>query len=240
MARAYTIRTLGACEVIDENGHSCDAIISQPRRLALLLFLSSSLSDYQSRDAVASFFWPNARRAHARGGLKQAVFAIRRLLGTDIVVSRGASELGINWARLGCDAREFMMAIDESRLTDAVGIYRGEFLGNFPLDAGSNFDKWRDAQRRDLAERFQIAISNAEKLRAPAGGNAALATNSTATSPENLNPVRAAGGDLRPRRKFPPAETFPSRGYVASVVLLLASAVAVAAIAGAAHRHGRD
>lgn len=202
----YTLRTLGVSQVVDAERRAHDAILSQPRRFALLVYLAASEREYQSRNSLAALFWPNASEAHARGALKQAVFAIRRTFGADVIISRGSFDLGINGDVLRCDVRQFRDAFRESRFHDVVALYGGDFLESFRVDAGPEFQSWVDAQRTGLAEHYRLALAARKEL-----------------------PVASSVANT-------PAGIAGSRAHLRSVAIVVASVVAVATVAAATRR----
>src|SRR5688572_3337237 len=176
----YALRTLGSAHIVDAAGRPHDAILSQPRRFALLVYLAVSQREYESRRSLAALFWPNASDTHARGALKQAVFAIRRTFGPGVIISRGAQELTLDRGVLQCDVREFSDAFREGRFHDAVALYGGDFLETFHVDAGDEFQSWIHAQRASLAKDYRAALTARKAL--PVPSSAALQSIGVATS----------------------------------------------------------
>ena len=124
-----------------------------------MIYLASGDDDFQSRISVARVFWPHASVHHARGALKQAVFAIRRALCVDVIRSRAAFEIGIDRGMVACDAHEFRKAVASGR-SDAASLYKGEFLKGFDADIGREFSEWVAAERRALAA-LRIPVEDA-------------------------------------------------------------------------------
>ncbi len=220
---------LGSCDVRGADGRVREAMLSQPRRLALLVYLAASEREYHSRSSVARLFWPNASEVHARGALKQAVFAIRRTLGADVISTRGSSELGINERVLECDVRLFRRAIREARFQDAAALYTGDFLEFHEVAGEPAFKSWVAAERTRLAEDYHAAYAAVVEIppadiRAEHDHSASEAVASAEATPQSNVAHGTPRGTARARRR------------VKSAATMLAAVVAVASIAGAVRR----
>lgn len=167
------LRTLGEVALRGTDQHELCSILAQPKRLALLTYLAVSRR-WQRRDSVVALFWPGLDTNHARGALRQAVRFLRRQLGDGVLRGRTDEELGFVEGGLWCDASAFERACETGDLSEALRLYRGDFLaGLFVSGAAPEFDYWLDAQRhrfRSLAVEAARTLSN---QRAAAGDDAA-------------------------------------------------------------------
>src|SRR5262245_44915970 len=146
------LRILGPLDVCDEQGRSVDAVLAQPRRLALLAFLTvASRNGFVRRDQALAMFWPERDAEHARAALNRAIYYLRQALGDDAVVSRGLDELAVPADQLWCDAVAVQSALVAARYDDAVGLYRGELLEGFFASGAAGFERWVEDERRRLA-----------------------------------------------------------------------------------------
>ncbi|MGH7649395.1 MAG: AfsR/SARP family transcriptional regulator, partial [Gemmatimonadaceae bacterium] len=147
--------TLGTVALRTPDGRELHSILAQPKRLAVLAYLAvESAHGPQRRDRLFSLFWPELNQAQARQALRQSLYVLRRSLGADAVVNRGAEEVGVDARALQCDVRVFMDRLDEGRLDEALALYRGGFLhGFFVTDASAEFEQWVDATRARLERR---------------------------------------------------------------------------------------
>src|ERR1051325_4415557 len=99
------LRTLGALDLRDADGHECRGVLSQPKRVALLIYLAlASSGSRQRRDTLLALFWPELDQEHARNALSQAVHFLRRSLGEHTVIVGNGDELGLAKDALWCDA----------------------------------------------------------------------------------------------------------------------------------------
>jgi DNA-binding SARP family transcriptional activator len=161
-APALELRVFGAVELVGRPG--LDALLAQPKRTALLVYLTLARPrGFHRRDRIVGLFWPEHDQEHARAALRKALYAVRQVLGDAVLTSRGDEELGIDRSELRCDAIDFDAAIKEDRLARALELYRGDLLEGFFADA-RGFERWLEEERaryRDAAA--EAAWSLAER-----------------------------------------------------------------------------
>lgn len=159
------LRTLGALDLRAEDGTEAESVLRQPKRFALLVYLAVARPrGFQRRDRVLATFWPELDGARARGALNQSVFTLRQALGQNVVVNRGAEEIGIGPDALWCDAVAFDEAIERGDLEEALALYQGELLAGFHVDEAADFERWLDDERSHRSQRAaEAAWSLAER-----------------------------------------------------------------------------
>ena len=155
---------LGRLQVTDATGREISAVVTQPKRLALLSYLALTGRDlYRQRDTVVALFWPDFDQIRARAALRQALSWLRRELGAGVLTSRGEEEIGIAADAIICDAVEFDNAIAAGDAGLAMDLYGGELLeGVFVSGAAPEFEQWLDDERRRLrllATRAAVALA---------------------------------------------------------------------------------
>jgi DNA-binding SARP family transcriptional activator/Tfp pilus assembly protein PilF len=186
-AAAVEIRALGARLVIGPGRGPLD--VTQPKRLALLFFLALAVPrGIQRRDTLLAMFWPEADRASAGQSLRQALHYLRALLPPDLLVTRGSSEIGLDHARVRCDAALFDALLDDGREEEALPLYRGELLPGFHLPTAPDFERWLEMERTGLRRRAVRAALVVAHRRADANDLAAAAEQARVA-------VRYADGD---------------------------------------------
>ena len=157
-----TLRLLGSTDVRAADGSEALAVLKQPKRLALLAYLAAARPPrFHRRDSLVALFWPELGQAQARRALRRAVFYLRQALGSDVIASRG-DELGTSPGVVACDVAAFQAAVDGGNLTDAMALYRGDFLEGLFVSSAPDVDRWLDDERRrlrDLAVRAAWALS---------------------------------------------------------------------------------
>jgi DNA-binding SARP family transcriptional activator len=169
MLRLTTLGTVGL------RGQDCPisphAILGQPKRLALLVYLAvGHPGTVVFRDTLLALLWPDHDDAHARGLLRQALYHLRRELGEDVIVGGGHGGVGTDPDGLWCDAVAFERAITEHRIEEAVALYGGEFMAGFHLKGGVEFEQWVEETRSRLRCRAEV-VASALVVRAEAEGD---------------------------------------------------------------------
>ncbi|HTL05265.1 MAG TPA: protein kinase, partial [Gemmatimonadales bacterium] len=156
------LRTFGSVGLETADGRAVGAVLAQPKRLALLAYLAAAQpAGVHRRDNLLALFWPDLDDDRARDALNQALRFLRQALGAETLVSRGAEEVGIDPARLWCDAVAFRAALDASRPDQAMELYRGEFLQGFFIEEGGGFEEWMERERAALHD---LAVRGARRL----------------------------------------------------------------------------
>jgi TolB-like protein/DNA-binding SARP family transcriptional activator/Tfp pilus assembly protein PilF len=173
----FQVRTLGGLDVVGPDGRDVRAILAQPKRLALLVYLAATRR-FRRRDIVVGLFWPDLDQEHARGALRQALRFLRRASDEGLVASRGEDEIGVNQSLVVCDALAFEEAVEEGRSAEALSLYRGDFLeGFFVSDAAPELDRWIEQERFRLRHLAATAAwSVAEDKRNAGDGRGASAS----------------------------------------------------------------
>jgi TolB-like protein len=165
----YRLHTLGQLDLRDADGGAVTAILVQPKRLALLAYMAiTATGTFQRRDLLLPMFWPELSEARARNALRQAIHQLRRALGAGVVVSRGADMLGIDGARLWCDACAFEAALARGALDEAVALYGGDLLPGLGIDGAEEFERWLEDARASLGRRAERATRTLAERRAHA------------------------------------------------------------------------
>ena len=148
------LRTLGTLDLTHSDGYELRAVLSQPRRMALLAYLAvAAPRGFHRRDHLFTLFWPEHDVERARSSLNRAIYFLRRELGDGIVLSRGADELGLNFERFWCDAAAFAEDIDRGEFDAALELYRGDLLPGFFASSATGFEHWLESARSRLRER---------------------------------------------------------------------------------------
>jgi len=144
----------GALELVDAEGRSIQSVVQQPKRLGLLAYLTlAGPGAFRRRQTIFALFWPEATESQARRALNQTVHMLRRSLGADVLVSRGADELATSPGALWCDAAAFKQALARGNRSGALDLYRGDLLPGFFIGAGPEFEQWLDSERDRLRRR---------------------------------------------------------------------------------------
>jgi DNA-binding SARP family transcriptional activator len=122
---------------------------SQRRRTALLALLASSPSSPISRDRLLGILWPDRDERSARHLLADSLYVLRQTLGDEAIVASGEA-LRLSPDLVWTDVVEFRTALAEERWSDALKLYRGDFLDGFFVRNAADFDQWARAERARL------------------------------------------------------------------------------------------
>lgn len=120
--------------------------LSQPRLVALLCYLALARPrGLHARDTLIALLWPSHDSARGRRALRNALHALRRTLGEDVIVTAGDQLVGVDPTRLHCDAH----ALERGRVHEEadVGV---EPLHGLHVNAAAPFDRWLSNERARL------------------------------------------------------------------------------------------
>jgi DNA-binding SARP family transcriptional activator len=135
---------------------------SQQRRIALLSVIASSPTATVSRDRLIGLLWPDRDERIARQRLSDSLYVLRQTLGDGaIVVSTDAVRLSPEF--VWTDVAEFRRAVTGEHWSDALELYRGDFLDGFYVRNATDFDQWAHTERarlRTLATRCASTLAN--------------------------------------------------------------------------------
>ena len=91
------ITTLGSSGLTGPDGEEVSPVLAQPKRFALLIYLAlASPGEFQRRDKLVGLFWPELDQSRARSSLSQALFFLRKHLGSDVILRRGDWAVSLN------------------------------------------------------------------------------------------------------------------------------------------------
>ena len=153
------IRALGGLSV-EQDGSPVSGAAAQPRRQAILAVLARAGKRGVSRERLLALLWPDANEESTRSVLSQAIYMLRRDLGSADAIC-GSRELRLDPAAIESDVGEFEELCSSGDLERAVGLYTGPFLQGFRLPGNPDFDRWVEGERDTLAHRYTDAL---EKL----------------------------------------------------------------------------
>jgi DNA-binding SARP family transcriptional activator/Tfp pilus assembly protein PilF len=171
------LRTLGALDLRAAGGEELRAVLAQPRRVALLAYLTlATPRGPQRRDRILALFWPELDVDHARNALGQALHFLRRSMGPAAIVNRNGDGLAVDQAQVWCDAAAFEEALDTDRTGEALALYRGDLLEGFHIDDAPEFERWLESERVRLAARYTKAVEALASDREGAGDFEGAAT----------------------------------------------------------------
>lgn len=146
-----TLRTLGVLDLRDGKGVEIRSVLQQPKRVALLAFLTiANPSRYHRRDSLLAMFWPELDQEHGRAALRRSLHFLRAALGPASIEGRGEEEVGVPSEQFWCDAVEFAHAVRSGDHQSALELYRGNLLEGFHLSDSPAFQDWLETERGRL------------------------------------------------------------------------------------------
>ncbi|HEX6808766.1 MAG TPA: BTAD domain-containing putative transcriptional regulator [Gemmatimonadaceae bacterium] len=164
------LRVLGALEVGAGRPNGTRHLVTQPKRLALLVYLAlAEPSGFHARDRLLALLWPEADDRSSRHSLRNALHALRQALGDDAIVTRGDAFVGLNFELVRCDALELRAHVAAGRLDDALTLWKGEVLPGFHVSDVPEFERWLEQQREDLLHAVRAAAWKRSAALAGAG-----------------------------------------------------------------------
>lgn len=145
------------------------------KAIALTAYLAVTRQSH-SRDALAALLWPDYDQTHARGALRRTLSALNKALaGEWLDVDRETIGLRAE-ANIWLDVAEFQRRLTACRshshpadaicpdcltpLTEAVTLYRDDFLAGFTLRDSPDFDEWQYFQSESLRRELAGALEN--------------------------------------------------------------------------------
>lgn len=188
------LRTLGTLELTGPGGPDLRALVGQPKRAALLVYLAVARPHgLHRRDTLLALLWPESDQTRARHALSQLVYQLRRTLGATALLSRGDEALGIDPLHLWTDVAAFDAALNAGRLEEALELHRGDFLAGVHVpDAAPELEEWIAAERARLRSTAgDAAWRMAEREERAGNGSGAVhwARRATTFTPEDESAV---------------------------------------------------
>ena len=159
-------RVLGSLDLRDDEKGEVSALLAQPKRVALLVYLLvANRGGFHRRDTLLGIFWPELDSARARTNLNQALKFLRQSLGSDCIVSRGLDEVGAARERVWCDVTAFRAELAAGHAAEALELYRGDMLPGFFVSEAPGFEEWVESERAAVrADAARAARQLAEEL----------------------------------------------------------------------------
>ena len=147
------LRTLGSLSLRDGEGNEASAVLSQPKRLALFVYLAlGQPRGGQRRDVLLGLFWSERLDSQGRNALSQCLSFLRQNLPEQVMSPGGAEEVGLEPGTVSTDVEAFEAAIESGRWGEALDLYGGDFLRGFHVSEAWGFEDWVETERERLRE----------------------------------------------------------------------------------------
>ncbi len=137
-------RILGPA-LVTVDGHPAPPELLWRKNLALLIYLARAPRRSHTREHLTGLLWHDKPEAAARHSLNEAVRVLRRIGGTDTVLSDGGQvSLAADAVRL--DTEELAEQLAGGNLA-AAALVAGSFLEGFSIPGATAFEDWLAAER---------------------------------------------------------------------------------------------
>ena len=128
------------------------------RKTQAILFYLVVTGRPQSRDSLTLLLWPEADATRGRASLRRALADIRKVIGDDWITTEG-DVVGLNEeVDIQVDVWEFrhLLTADntdqKTAYTQAISLYRADFLAGFGLRDSPAFDEWQFFEQENLRQ----------------------------------------------------------------------------------------
>lgn len=166
----HRLTTFGAIDLRKEQGQPVREILSQPKRVALLVYLAvEGTQRAVPRERLLAMFWPEADEENARNALSQGLYHLRQALGAAAIVGGKGSALEVSPEALWCDAAAWESALAQQDVERALDLQHGEFCSALTLPGAPDFEGWASVTRRDQRRRL-LAVARGAVDRAVRAG----------------------------------------------------------------------
>jgi len=137
------------------SGHGVDSL---RRKNRALIYYVAAKGGQSTREKLLTFFWPDSERPAAQGILRTMIYDLRKKLGDAFQADDQIISLSTDTF---IDVRDFSTVLDTpssdpGKLTEALDLYKGNFLEGFFLPDSPQFDDWTASER----ERYQLMAMN--------------------------------------------------------------------------------
>jgi DNA-binding SARP family transcriptional activator/TolB-like protein len=151
---------------LTSNDGEVDALLRQPKRVALLGYLAMPRpGTWHRRDSLLATFWPELDQLRARTALRSALYTLRRHLVEGTIRTRGDDEVSLDPELFTTDVAAMMDDIAAGRNAEALARYQGDFLRGLHINEAEDFEKWLAQERSHLnASARKAALSLADGL----------------------------------------------------------------------------
>lgn len=162
----FALRLLGGLRLESDAGQLPVAAV-QRRRLALLALLGLGREHGASREPVQQHLWPDNPPERARHALDQLLYATRRDLGRQVILS-DATQLRLNPALVRCDVWQFEEAVAVGDWANADAAYAGPLLDGVHFACDAECEHLLDGERLTLVRAHRHVL---EQLAAAAAAD---------------------------------------------------------------------
>ena len=145
------LRMLGGIDLTGSDGAEVDALLRQPKSVALLAYLAIPRpGTWHRRDLLLATFWPDLSQSRARTALRSALHLLRRHLEEGTIRTRGDDDVSLDPERLTTDVATMLDDIAAQEPARALAQYRGPLLPGLYITDAPGFERWLEVERTRL------------------------------------------------------------------------------------------
>lgn len=189
-----TFRLLGGIGLTDTNRGEIDALLRQPKHVALLAYLSlPQPGTWHRRDSILATFWPEVDQSRARATLRTALYTLRSHLPDRVIRSRGDDDLSIDPELFRTDVSAMTDDFANGRSAEVLERYTGELLTGLFIGDSPAFEKWLDHERsriKGIARKAALQLSQQLELRGDLQGAIDAARRASELEPDDESAAR--------------------------------------------------
>ncbi len=141
--------------------------------MAVLALLARAGQRGFGREKLLAILWPDADDERGPRALGQALYMLRRDLGSDDSIA-GTKELRLDPSLVTSDVAEFASAVARGDDEAAAQLYEGPFLDGFHLADSDEFSRWVERERSQLQHDYMRVLESLART-ATAKGDASRA-----------------------------------------------------------------
>lgn len=150
------------------------AVVNLNRRKATALMAYLAVTGGRTRESLAALFWPQLDQSRSRAALRRTLASLKKAIGPEHLLIERESLAVCQHEHLRADFQQFEQLLAQcqihshqidqvcqaclSPLTQAVELYRDDFMAGFTLRDSPGFDDWQLFQREALGRQLNGAL----------------------------------------------------------------------------------
>ncbi|MEN9790572.1 MAG: hypothetical protein RLZZ63_230 [Gemmatimonadota bacterium] len=146
----FRLITLGETRLLREiDGEQAEDLLRGGKVIALLIYLVCQEGRTVAREELADLLWGDEAPENARASLRQALYAIRRILG-ESVLSADRQRVTLVPGTIAVDRDAFIAGARRGDLVPMLAAYGGPFCAQLDVGSARRFLEWMEEERQRL------------------------------------------------------------------------------------------
>jgi DNA-binding SARP family transcriptional activator len=148
----FRLITLGETRLLREiDGESAQDVLRGGKVIGLLIYLACQDGRTVAREELADLLWGDEAPENAKASLRQALYALRRLLGAS-VLSADRQRVTLVPGRIAVDRDVFIAGARRGDLAPMLAAYGGPFCARLDVGSARRFLEWVEEERQRLRQ----------------------------------------------------------------------------------------